>query len=151
MALRKLGSGTLIAIGITTMLLIVTTAGLLTTTQTLPSTGSITPISAVGVAIYSDAALTSPLSSISWGSLNPGSQTTATIYIKNTGNIPETLSMNPTSWNPSNANTYLTCTWNPTSTTIAAGASTQATITLAAASGAIAASFSFNVVITGSQ
>jgi hypothetical protein len=108
MILRKFGSGTLIAISIIGMMLVVTTAGLLSTNQTLSTAGSITPISAVGVTIYSDSALTTPMSSISWGSITPGGQTSATIYIKNTGNIPETLTMNPTSCTTKNANTYMT-------------------------------------------
>jgi hypothetical protein len=151
MAYKKLGSSALIAIGITSMLLIITTAGLLTTTQTLPSSGSISAVSAVGVTIYSDAGLTTPLSSITWGSINPGGQTTTTVYVKNTGNIPETLSMAASGWNPANSNTYLTCTWNPASSTIAAGASTSATITLTASGGAAITAFSFNIVITGTQ
>jgi uncharacterized membrane protein len=151
MVFKKFGSGTLIAIAITSMLLIVTTAGVLTTTQTLPSSGSISAVSAVGVSLYSDAGLTTPMSSITWGTLNPGGQVSTTVYIKNTGNIPETLSMATTGWTPSNANTYLTCTWNPTATNIAAGASTSATITLAVSGSATITSFSFSIIITGTQ
>jgi hypothetical protein len=151
MTFKKLGSGSLIAIGITSMLLIMVTAGALTTTQTLPSTGNITPISAVGVALYSDSSLTTPITSLTWGSLNPSGQTTHTVYIKNTGNIPETLSMAASGWSPTNSNTYLTCTWNPAQTTIAAGASTSAVITLAVGASAPTVSFSFNIVITGTQ
>jgi hypothetical protein len=151
MAFKKFGSGTLIAIGITSMLLVVLTAGALTTNQTLSSSGNISPISSVGVALYSDAGLTTPMTSITWGTLNPGGQTSVTVYIKNTGNIPETLSMVASGWSPANANTYLTCTWNPAQTTIAAGASTSAVITLATGGSAPTVSFSFNIVITGTQ
>jgi uncharacterized membrane protein len=151
MVYKKIGSGALIAISITSMLLIVLTAGALSTTQTLPSSGSISAVSAVGVTLYSDAGLTTPLTSITWGTLNAGGQASTTIYIKNTGNIPETLSMAASGWTPTNANTYLTCTWSPTATVIAAGASTSATITLTASSSAIITAYSFNIIITGTQ
>src|SRR5271167_996556 len=98
MTFKKLGSGAVIAIAITGILLTALTAGLLTTSQTLSTTGSISPISAVGVSLFSNAGLTTPLSTITWGTLNPSGQTTVTIYIQNTGNIPENLTMSASSW-----------------------------------------------------
>lgn len=148
---KKIGSGTLIAIALIGTILTVSTAGLVTTTQSVPTSGSITAISTVGVAVYSDAACTQPLTSVTWGNINPSSQTTRTIYVKNTGNVPETLSMNTNGWSPANSNSYLSCTWSPLVTTIAAGASTSATLTLAASSNAAITGFNFNVVITGTQ
>ncbi|MGA2681826.1 MAG: hypothetical protein ABSF44_08515 [Candidatus Bathyarchaeia archaeon] len=81
-----------------------------------------------------------------------GTQVTQIAYIKNTGNIAENLTMSTTSWSPSNAWTYLTLNWSPTSSTLAAGATTSATLTLTASSGAGALStFSVNIVFTGTQ
>jgi hypothetical protein len=151
MAFKKLGLRAVIALVITGVVLTAITAGLLTTSQTLNTNGSITPISAVGLSIYSNSGLTTPMSAITWGTLNPGGQTTVTIYLKNTGNIAENLTMNASNWSPSNANTYLTCTWTPTATTLAAGASTSATITLSASSNAPTTSYSFSLSITGTQ
>jgi hypothetical protein len=137
----------LIALSTATLLLVVTTAGLLTTTQTLSSTGTIT---SVNLGVYSNSACTIPLTTINWGSVTPGSQATQTIYIKNTGNVAETLTMASNSWSPSNAGSYLTITWSPAQSNLAAGASTSATITLSASSGASALStFNVNIVITG--
>jgi hypothetical protein len=150
MAFRKFGSRALILIAMASLTLIITTTGLLTQTQTFQGAGVIS-ISAVGVTIYGDAGLTTPISNITWGTLNPGGQTTTTIYIKNNGTIPETLTFAANTWTPSNANTYLTCTWNPTQTTLAANATTSAIITLAASSSAPATAFSFNMAITGTQ
>ena len=152
MAFKKLGLGKLIAIGITSMLLVIVTAGLMTTTQTVPSSGTITAIN-LGVYSDSDAGCTGPpLTTIDWGSVTPGTPVTKTIYLKNTGNIAENLTMTTNTWSPSNAGTYLTITWSPTSSTLAAGASTSATLTLAASSSAGALStFSVNIVITGMQ
>ncbi|MGD0644997.1 MAG: hypothetical protein ABSA75_08845 [Candidatus Bathyarchaeia archaeon] len=149
MTFIKLGSRTLIAIGITGALLVALTAGLLTTTQNVPASGN---VSAIGLGVYSNALCTVPLTSISFGSVAPGTQVTQTIYLENTGNIAENLTMAVNSWVPSNAGTYLTLTWSPASSTLAAGAITSATLTLAASSGAGALStFSFNVAFTGTQ
>ncbi len=151
MAFKKLGSGAVIVLVITGIMLTALTAALLTTSQTLSTNGSITPISAVGLAIYSNSGLTTPMSAVTWGTLNPGGQTSVTVYLKNTGNIAENLTMSVSNWSPSNANTYLTCTWTPTVTPLAAGASTSATITLSALSSAPTTSYSFSLAITGSQ
>ncbi|MGD0451432.1 MAG: hypothetical protein ABSA79_10320 [Candidatus Bathyarchaeia archaeon] len=168
MKLKRPNIGVLIVIGLVGMMLVIATSGLLSANQTLAATGSITPtstpaptpppstptptpIQTVGVSIYSDAGLTTAMSAVTWGTITPGSQTTVTIYIKNTGNTAETLSMTTSNYTPSNANTYLTCTWVPTVTTLAAGASTSATLTLAASSSATAGSFNFSITITGSQ
>jgi len=130
-------------------MLVIVTAGLLSATQNVPAGGT---ISAINLGVYSDSGCTVPLTSISFGAVTPGTQVTQTLYLKNTGNIAENLTMAVNSWSPSNAGTYLTITWSPTSSTLAAGASTSATLTLAASSraGAISA-FNFNVAFTGTQ
>jgi hypothetical protein len=149
MAFKKVGSGTLIAITIAGVLLVAVTAGLLTTTQNVPGSGT---ISAIGLGVYSDSGCTTALTSISFGSVNPGTQVSQTIYLKNTGNIAENLTMAVSGWSPSNAGTYITITWMPTTTPLASGAITSATVTLAASASAGALStFSFNLAFTGSQ
>ncbi|MGD0643880.1 MAG: hypothetical protein ABSA75_03135 [Candidatus Bathyarchaeia archaeon] len=149
MAFKKLGSGTLIAITITSVLLVAVTAGLLTITQNVPANGTIT---AINLGVYSDTGCTVPLTAISFGMVTPGTQATQTVYLKNTGNIAENLTMTVNSWNPANAGTYLTLSWSPTSSTLAAGATTAATLTLAASSSAGALStFSVNIAFTGTQ
>ena len=149
MDLKKPSLGVIIAIGITSMLLVIATAGLLTNNQTVPSNGT---IAGVNLGIYSDSGCTTTLSTISWGTVTSGTQATRTIYVKNTGTISENLTMAANTWVPSNANTYLTVTWSPTLSTLAAGASTPATLTLnALASAGNLTTFSCNIVITGSQ
>jgi archaellum component FlaG (FlaF/FlaG flagellin family) len=149
MALKKMSSAAIIAIAIAGALLTVTTLAALNVSENLSSTGTIT---AVNLDIYSDSACTIPITSISWGNVAPGSANPTTIYIKNTGNVAETLTMTSGSWTPSNANTYLTLTWNRQNTVLAAGASTSATLTLTAASncGSLT-TFSFTITITGTQ
>jgi hypothetical protein len=149
MAIGKISMGAMIAIAVTGLFLTMVTAGVLTSNQTVMSTGSIT---AVNVGVYNDYGCTQNCTSIDWGSLAPGDQTTKTVYVKNTGTIPVTLSMGTTNWVPSNANTYLTLSWNRANYVLAAGSSVSAVFTLAAnANAGNVTSFSFNVVITGTQ
>ena len=151
MELQKISRGALIAIVVTGVLLTVATLGAVTTFQNVPSSGSV--VTAVDLDLYSDAGLTQSLSSISWGNLAPGSTNTRTIYIKNSGNVPETLTMATSAWNPSNATSVLTCSWNlGSSTVLNASASTPAilTLTVAANPGSLT-NFSFNITITGTQ
>ena len=149
MAIRKISTGATIAIAVTGLFLTLITAGLLTTSQTVPSAGTIT---AVNVGVYSDSACTQNLTSINWGTLPPGNSTTRTIYIKNTGTGSITLSMTTANWIPSNANTYLTLTWDRANYVLNANVSVSATLTLAASvSAGNITSFSFNIIITGTQ
>jgi hypothetical protein len=149
MNLPKLSLGATIAIAVTGLFLTMITAGALVSSQTIPSGGTIT---AVNVGVYSNSACTSNCTSIDWGTLSPGGSTTKTIYVKNTGTIPVTLTMAPANWSPSNANNYLTVTWNRANYALAAGASVSATLTLTASSSAGSlTNFSFDVVITGTE
>jgi hypothetical protein len=150
MAYKKLSTIAVIAIALTGIILTLSTSALVSTIQSIPASGTITSIN---VGVFSDSACTQTATSIPWGTLNPGTSQTCTIYVKNTGNAPETVSLSTTSWNPSNANTYLTLTWNvPTSTVINAGQNLQASLTLTTASnvGGLT-SFSFNIIITGTS
>ena len=149
MALKKLSSAAIIAIALAGAILTVTTLAALSVSQNLNS--SVT-VSAINLAIYSDSACTVPLTSINWGTLSLGSNNPTTIYIKNTGTMPETLTMTTGSWSPANGNSYLTLTWNAENTVLAVGTSTAAVLTLTVASetGALN-SFTFVITVTGTQ
>jgi hypothetical protein len=149
MEMRKLSTGTVIAVALTGLFLTMITAGALVASQTVQSGGTIT---AVNVGVYSDSGCTQNCTSIDWGTLAPTNSTTRTIYVKNTGTIPVTLSMTTVNWVPSNANTYLALTWNRQNYALAAGSSVSATLTLtASASAGNITTFSFDIVITGTQ
>ena len=47
----------------------------------------------VNVGVFADSACTQNLTSVSWGSVDPGESVGRTVYVKNTGNAPITLSM----------------------------------------------------------
>jgi hypothetical protein len=147
MSLQKISMGAVIALIAIATFLTVTTAGLLSVNQAIPSSGTVT---AVNVGVYSNSACTQNLTSINWGTISPNSSSTKTIYVKNTGNTQLTLSMTKINWNPANANGPITLTWNKEGTTLNAGQVTTATLTLSV-SESISGITDFNVdiVITG--
>ncbi len=149
MKLKGTPSLAIIALAITALALTLTTAAVLSNNQTVPLTGT---INAVNLGVYSDSGCTQAATSLNAGALNPGGTATQTVYIKNTGNIPETLTMTTGNWSPSNANTYLTLSWNRQNTVLNAGTSIQATLTLTAASNTgTLTTFSCDVTLTGTQ
>jgi hypothetical protein len=146
--LRKLSPRLILVIAAIVVLLSLTTAGLLTVTQTISSSGTIT---ALNVGVYSDSACTQSLTSISWGQIAAGGSASKTIYIKNTGNAPITLSMSTDSWGPSGANGPITITWDKSGASLNVGQSTSAVLTLAVSSSISGiTSFSVNIEIIGS-
>jgi len=106
----------------------------------------------VNLGVYSDSACTQTVTALSVGTLSPGGAATQTVYVKNTGNIPETLTMTTNNWAPSSASSLLTLTWNRQNAVLNAGASIQATLTLRVASntGSLT-TFSCDVTLTGTQ
>ncbi len=147
MAYQKFSTAAIIAIAVTGVLLTLTTAGLVSTINTLPATGTVT---SVGVRVYSDSSLTQNCTSVDWGSISPGNNINRLIYLKNTGTVPIALSMTETSWNPVGANGPITMTWDKEGTVLAAGQATSATLTLNISSSISSiTTFSFNIVLTG--
>ncbi len=122
--------------------------GLLTGTRTISSTGS---IKTIGVKVYSDSACTNEVSSIDWGTVEPGSTKDTTVYIKNTGNAAVTLSLGTENWSPSSASGYMKLTWNYDGQSISPNANVQTKLTLTVFANATGVtSFSFDILITGS-
>lgn len=148
MELRKISTGAAIAIAATGLFMTLLTTGLLMSSQTLQSNGTVT---GVNVGVYSDSSCTQNLTSIDWGSLYPGNSTTRIIYVKNTGSLPVTLTLTTGSWNPSSANGPITLSWDRESTSLDAGQSISATLTLTVSSSISSSitTFSFNAIITG--
>jgi hypothetical protein len=101
-----------------------------------------------GVAVFSDAQGQYPLTNINWGTLAPGSSVPQIIFLKNTGNMPETFALSIT-FSPSTVSTYLTLTWNYNSSAVQAGSIIQVTLTLTVASNAPSTSFSGSITISG--
>jgi archaellum component FlaG (FlaF/FlaG flagellin family) len=149
MSLEKFTAGTIIAIIGAAIILTVTTAGLLSVNQTVPSSGIVTT---VNVGVYQEYACTNNLTSIDWGTLSPGGSATRTIYVKNIGTQPITITMTKVNWNPASANGPITLSWSPNDTTLNAGQVATATLTLdVSASVSGITDFSFDIVITGTE
>ena len=118
------------------------------TSRTVPNAGA---VKAIGVGVYWNNECTNPLSSIDWGVLEPGSSKNVTCYIRSEGNSVSTLSMNASNWNPSNASSYMTLSWDYGGQSINPDDVVQVTFTLSVdASIEGITSFSFDITIVGS-
>ncbi|MGA3060922.1 MAG: hypothetical protein ABSD92_11200 [Candidatus Bathyarchaeia archaeon] len=75
------------------------------------------------------------MSSINWGTLAAGGNSTQTVYLKNTGSgVPLTLNMTISNWSPIAANGPITITWNQQGTDLQPGAIVAANLTLSVSS-----------------
>jgi len=119
------------------------------TTRTLSSTGT---IETIGVGVYTDFQCNTLLSSIPWGTLEPGESQSVICYIKNEGASPSTLSMYASNWNPASAENYLTLSWNYNGQSINPGDSVQVTFTLTVDANIEGiTTFSFDITIVGTS
>jgi archaellum component FlaG (FlaF/FlaG flagellin family) len=126
------------------------TLGILSYRTTVATSGK---ISTINVSVYKDSACTQATTAIDWGTITPGASTTYTLYLKNTGNTKETLSLTTNSWSPTSAQQYLTITWDQDNAILNADQTVKATLTLNVASNidnSITA-FSNNIVLTGTM
>jgi hypothetical protein len=118
------------------------------TSKTLSNSGS---VKGVGVGIYQYQNCTSPVNSINWGTLDPGASVNKTVYIRNEGNTPATLSMTTSNWSPSNASSYITLKWDYGGQTLSVNQVIQVKFTLVISSSITGiTNFSFGITIVGS-
>ena len=104
----------------------------------------------VNVGVYWNSACSNATSTIDWGAITPGTTKSYTIYVRNEGSAPETLSLSTQGWTPSNANTYITLSWNAPTTPVAVASITTVTLTLTVSSSITGiANFSFITIVTG--
>jgi len=145
--LKRLSTHAFLAIIVVVMLLSLSTLGLLTISQNISSSGTITT---VNVGVFSDSQCTQPLSTINWGSVSPGSTVSRTVFVKNTGGLPLTLSMSTSSWNPVAAGDFMAITWNSENAVLIAGDSVSAELVLTVDSDITeVTAFSVNIIISG--
>ena len=142
--MKNLGIVAIVALAITSGLIV---SGLLTVSRTLSSTGS---VKAINVEVFWDLACTQVVSSIDWGTPEPGDSIARTVYVKNTGNAPMYVSLSASGWVPVEAGNYLTMSWDREGAVVAADEVVQALLTLDV-SGSITGitDFSFDIVIEG--
>jgi len=124
------------------------------TSKTLSSTGSIQIQTTVGIGVYSDSQCNNALSSMSWGTLEPGGSQNVVCYIKNEGSAASTLSMYASNWDPESLATsnYLVLNWNYDNQPINPDGSIPVTFTLTVDAGITGiTTFSFDITIVGSS
>ncbi len=167
MANLKITAGAAIAIAATGIFLTLLTTGLLMPDQTMPPEGSnqtMPPegsnqtmpsggtIITVNIGVYLDSNCTQNATSIDWGVLTPGGNATKLLYVKNSGTVPVNLTMTTESWQPTNASSLMTLTWNLENAVLNAKKSNKAVLTLAVSpQAADVVDFSFNILITGTE
>lgn len=103
----------------------------------------------VGVEVYSDLALTKPLTDINWGNIQAGQQSYVDCYIKNIQNSDVTLTIETENFSPTTAQQYLTVTWDiQTDYVLQVGAWKKTRITLTVSANAKdVTNFSFDIII----
>ena len=117
--------------------------------KTISATGNIT---AVGqLAVYNDANGQTALTTINWGNIAPSSSVTTSIYIKNAANYQMMLSFEASGYQPASMAQYSTTVWSYNSQILYPGAILKIDVTFTAASDAPAGSFSYNIIIIGTQ
>jgi hypothetical protein len=139
----------LVTIAATAVSSVLFTYGLLSGSRTVTSQGT---INAIAVGVYGEAACINPVSAVDWGELDPGATMDVTVYIRNEGTVPMTLSMTTDEWVPSEAAADLTLSWNREGSQVNPQAVVQATLTLAVSSSiSDVTDFSFEITITGTE
>jgi len=146
----EFGFGAKLAIAILLGLIIAGAAyAAITSTLVIPNVGTVTT---VGVEAYWDVNATNPVEQIDWGTCDPGAIYNKTIYIKNSGNSPCTLSIEVQDWNPENASNYIVLAWNYTNQVINPNEIIPIQFVLAISDEISGIEqFSFNLVITASE
>ena len=109
-------------------------------------------VKTVGVAIYSDSSINYPLSSIDWGTLEPGANKNIECYIVNTGNFTSLLTLETDNWIPPEAANYITLTWDYDGQTLNIDEVIHVTLALSISENIKGiTSFFFDITIIGSR
>jgi hypothetical protein len=138
---------TIIAAGLIVLIATVAIVTVLTFQYPISSTGSIRTI---GCQVYGNEELTTLINAIDWGSINVGGHSDATVWVKNNGTAPITLTLSTNSYVPANTQSYLTLTWTYSNQTIQPNNALPIDLTLNVSPATIGITvFSLNIVITG--
>jgi len=155
MNIFKIKGERIVAIG--TLTLIIYTLALALTGQVMSAMQANRAISnagavkAIGVGVYWNSDGTNIVNAINWGTLEPGSSTNRTCYIKNEGNSASDLSMYTENWNPSNAADYISLSWDYGGQLVNPDELITVIFTLSISDSVEGiTSFSFDIVIVGS-
>ena len=145
--LRLKNKSSIIATVLLALLSGFTVSGLLNTSKTLTSSGS---VKTINVGVYYDDLCTQVMNSVDWGTLKPGEEVYQTVYIMNPGSSPLNVSMTTSNWAPVEAANYITFTWDSEGASIDSDQVLQVLLTLSVSDMITGLTdFSFNIVIEG--
>jgi len=126
--------------------LIIVASGALISYVTISNTGN---VKTVGVGVYWEAVCTNRVSSISWGTIEPGSKTNVTVYIRNEGTSSATLSLSTSNWSPASASAYISLGWDYSGKVLSPNEVVQVKLTLSISSSITGiTNFSFDITIS---
>ncbi len=146
---KNLAFVTLVAVAVVVALVTALVSGARVSTKAIPSTGV---VASANLGVYADSACTQPLTSISWGTVSPGDSITKTLYVKNTGTQPVTLTMSKTNWNPATADGPLGISWDRENSVLSANSVSTATLSMTVSPAVSGVStFSVDIVISGTR
>jgi len=102
------------------------------------------------VEIYSDKNCTTMVTSVDWGTVEPGGSYNSTVYAKNLGNVGVKLYLSTQNWNPAQAYQYMSLSWNYTGYVLPPSQSTPLLLTLTLFTNATGiTNFSFEILVRG--
>ena len=106
----------------------------------------------VSVNLYLEKECINAISSIDWGTLEPGVPRSVVVYVKNMGTEALILHLGEESWNPGVAADYIRLQWNCSGDVVEAGGIVEITLILTVSENVENVSnFTFDVLITGTQ
>jgi hypothetical protein len=107
-------------------------------------------IRTINVKVYGDSALTKEITSVDWGTLNPGGSSVSTWYVKSTSSVPINLTITTSGWSPAIAESFMTCTWNYTGINLPPGTVAITDVTLRVSQNITGiTNFGFTMIVTG--
>ena len=128
-------------------LIIVSVSSVYQTSSTISSVGT---FKAIGIGVYWDTQSTKRVDKLDWGLLAAGSQKSFTVYVKNEGALPLTLSVSTSNWDPQVASNFLTLNWNYNGQAVTGGKTLPVVITLTVSDGVSGVdTFNFDVTAVG--
>lgn len=128
-------------------LIIVSVSSVYQTSSTISSVGT---FKAIGIGVYWDTQATKRVDKLDWGLLAAGSQKSFTVYVKNEGALPLTLSVSTSNWDPQVAANFLTLNWNYNGQAVTGGKTLPVVITLTVSDGVSGVdTFNFDVTAVG--
>ena len=143
----------IVLMGLTPITVSSTIMGLKRKSLVIPTGGIVEIVTPPGVevGVYWDSGCGSRVSSIDWGTIEPGSSKDVMVYIRNEGDAAITLYLETTNWDPETAPDYITLSWDYGGQSVNPDEVVQATLTLSVSSSIEEiTSFSFDIVITAS-